>query len=780
MSYKEMNKEARLLRMQLREWSILVLPVLIAASVVVAFAPPLWMGVTITSLCAFVPVAVRLHGALRTLRTQAAQHLEFTRHVIDVIPQPVYVKDMDSRYLVVNRAFADELDLTHEQIVGRTTAEIARSAQDAQRSREEDLTVLRGRTIFEERHDRHPNGGERHRLIMKGSCFDVDGGSVLVGANFDLSNWWITEQTLQSTLQREREHHRDTLAFVQRVIDLIPHPVYVKDATSRYLMVNQAMVREKGLPSGNLLGRMGLSPEATAELMRQHFEEDGAVLAGDSVFREVHEIDADSGKESFRIISKGSCLDANGEQVIVGAHVDVTELRGAERSLKQSLENEVVLRERTQAFIQRLIDVIPDPVFIKKAGGHYQMVNEAFAKYRNVDKLTFKRFDLNAVSADPDNRQLTASEDEQVLAGAEIDKEDHTVRQSTGEEIFRIICKRRSIYVDGDPVVVGIEHHITRWRIAERELKAVLEREMAQRLRTERFVQDLIDVIPDPVYIKGADGNYLIVNDAFARLLQQPRQNLIGLTAKELAADPESAATSALEDKLVIEGKEILKEQHSQLPVTGEECFRIVCKRRCVSVDGAPVVVGIDHYITEWRLAERELKRLAEEDALTGIANRRHFNLEAQRSISQALRHGQELSLVLFDIDHFKHINDTYGHNVGDEVLREVASRMHDCFRKSDLPGRWGGEEFIALLPHTSLEAATQVAERLRARLADQPFATSAGDIAVTLSGGGTQLLKADTLESLVARADAALYRAKSNGRNRIEVSQLGTDYAEA
>jgi diguanylate cyclase (GGDEF)-like protein len=446
--------------------------------------------------------------------------------------------------------------------------------------------------------------------------------------------------------------------------------------------------------------------------------------------------------------------------------VDLTELRQAEQNLKIALQNEVDLRQRTEAFIQRLIDVIPDPVFIKKTQDRYVMINEAFAKYRNVDKLTFKGFKRHQPSADPALRAASMSEDEQVLLdGLEVDKEDHTVRQATGEEVFRIVSKRRSVFVDGEPVIVGTEHHITRWKLAERELKAVLEREMAQRLRTERFVQDLIDVIPDPVYVKGADGRYLIVNDAFARIRRKPREQLVGLVSP--------SGVSRSEDEEVIAGKEIMKEQHTHLPSTGEEVFRIVCKRRCVSVDGSPVVVGIDHYITEWRLAERELKRMAEEDVLTGIANRRHFNIEARRALEQANRHNQKLSILMFDLDNFKDINDKYGHNIGDEVLREMAKRMQECFRKSDLPGRWGGEEFIALLPHTARRAALQVAERLRVHLAEQAIVTSAGELRVTLSGGGAEALAGETLEALVARADGALYRAKNGGRNRIEMSDV-------
>ncbi len=426
-------------------------------------------------------------------------------------------------------------------------------------------------------------------------------------------------------------------------------------------------------------------------------------------------------------------------------------------------------RRASAAFIQRLIDVIPDPVFIKNAGGHYLMINQAFANYRQVDKLSWRGFDLHSAQQDPAQRETSRLEDAQVLAGAEIEKEDHTTRQATGEEVFRIISKRRSVFVDGEPVIVGVEHHITRWKLAERELKAVLARETLQRQRTERFVQDLIDVIPHPVYVKTAQGQYCIVNEAFAKYRGQPRAELVGLRSRDLTQDPSLAALSETEDQRVLAGEVISKEQYTLREASGEELFRVVNKRRCVAVDGSLVVVGIDHYITDWRLAERRLKQLAEEDVLTGLTNRRHFSVEARRALEHEQRYGLKLSLLLFDLDFFKRINDEHGHNVGDEVLREMAYRMLACFRKSDLPGRWGGEEFIALLPHTPIETAVQVAERLRASLADVPVQTQSGAVFVTLSGGCAQWQVGDTLESLVGRADAALYRAKHGGRNRIE-----------
>jgi diguanylate cyclase (GGDEF)-like protein len=387
------------------------------------------------------------------------------------------------------------------------------------------------------------------------------------------------------------------------------------------------------------------------------------------------------------------------------------------------------------------------------------MVNEAFANYHGISREAVPAAGLGDGLCGRANHALSMEEDEQVLAGAEVTKEEHTIRQHTGEEVFRIICKRRCLDMAGQPVVVGIDHHITPWRLAERE--------QVMRARTEQFVQDLIDLLPDAIHIKDADSRLLMVNAAAARIRQQSKQALIGLNGRDLAPHPAVGELSISEDQRVLAGEEILKEECGTAPVSGEEYHRIVLKRRCTNVDGKPVVVSIQHYVTEWRLAERELRRLAQEDALTGIANRRCFSTEAELAMHAAERHGHPVSLLLLDVDHFKAINDHHGHNIGDEVLIELARRLCEVLRKSDLPGRWGGEEFIALL-HGDTVAALGVAERLRQAVADTPFATSRGPLTVTVSGGCASQRPGEHLSALVGRADKALYAAKHQGRNRM------------
>jgi diguanylate cyclase (GGDEF)-like protein len=294
---------------------------------------------------------------------------------------------------------------------------------------------------------------------------------------------------------------------------------------------------------------------------------------------------------------------------------------------------------------------------------------------------------------------------------------------------------------------------------------AALDRETELRKRTQTFVQRLVDVIPDLFYVKSAEGRYIIVNEAHARERQAEKEELTGVDSYIL--EPEAAAEAMRrEDHAVAGGADVDREEHSFLPGTREERFRHVVKRRSVHVDGSPVVVGAHFDITRWKVAERELERVAYEDSLTGLANRRYFIAEAERAASRADRHGQLLSLLLFDLDHFKRINDEHGHQAGDDVLRRVAERTRKSLRKDDMPARWGGEEFVALLPLTGLQEATLVANRLRASIAATPVPTSAGPLAVTCSCGIAQRRPGEAILDFIARADAALYQAKHGGRN--------------
>jgi two-component system cell cycle response regulator len=167
---------------------------------------------------------------------------------------------------------------------------------------------------------------------------------------------------------------------------------------------------------------------------------------------------------------------------------------------------------------------------------------------------------------------------------------------------------------------------------------------------------------------------------------------------------------------------------------------------------------------------ERSLS-LALTDTLTGVYNRRYLGNHLEKALERARESGKQVSVVLFDIDHFKSVNDTHGHAVGDEVLRHVAQRVNGNLRNFDMVARYGGEEFVIVMPDTSGETAEMVAERLRDRVARDPITVAGppGKLDVTISMGvAANSSPGDTPDDLLKRADEAMFQAKRAGRNKV------------
>jgi diguanylate cyclase (GGDEF)-like protein/hemerythrin-like metal-binding protein/PAS domain S-box-containing protein len=265
-------------------------------------------------------------------------------------------------------------------------------------------------------------------------------------------------------------------------------------------------------------------------------------------------------------------------------------------------------------------------------------------------------------------------------------------------------------------------------------------------------------------------------------------QQLRGYTPEEILAQPATAALtpeSALRVRAELEAA--IAEWQSGKPVAprvteveqphkdGHVVATEVVTTLHGDAEGRPVsILGVTRDITERKRAEAELRHeleslelLAGTDVLTNAWNRRHFLEAVEGEMHRANRYGHALSLVLLDLDHFKRINDTFGHAAGDRVLRELADRVRVAIRLSDSLTRWGGEEFIVLMPNTGLSSALVLAERIREDIASQVFE---GVGPVTASFGLAEYLPSSSLETWLERVDQAMYRAKSDGRNKVVV----------
>jgi len=184
------------------------------------------------------------------------------------------------------------------------------------------------------------------------------------------------------------------------------------------------------------------------------------------------------------------------------------------------------------------------------------------------------------------------------------------------------------------------------------------------------------------------------------------------------------------------------------------------------------IATSLDAAIQRMKRDRDEIERLATIDALTGLTNRRAFSDAIKLEITRARRYGFRMTLMLFDIDHFKQINDRYGHAVGDLVLSRMGKLLKEQVRTTDIAARWGGEEFVIALPHVGIDGAAVVAARIRIACQEMEIVTEKGEqVPTTISIGVAELGREDTLHSLTERADHGMYLAKRRGRNRVVIN---------
>ncbi len=271
---------------------------------------------------------------------------------------------------------------------------------------------------------------------------------------------------------------------------------------------------------------------------------------------------------------------------------------------------------------------------------------------------------------------------------------------------------------------------------------------------SEASLQSLLEVSPFPMLLAEEDQRgTILANQAAKRYL-------------DLVADARGQLQSPAWQRLHAAGLIRLDGQHEAQIVTGDGRIHwamISALRVRLAGRLKRLVSLVD--ISELKAIQQRLYQVAITDGLTGLYNRRHLMSRLAEEIERSERHGHPLSIILFDLDAFKSINDTYGHGVGDDVLVRTAELLRRCTRQSDVCGRHGGEEFLVILPHAGLAIATEIAERIRTSIKALEW-TSPG-LRVTISGEVCEHVFED-LDHLLEAADRCLYQAKQSGRDRI------------
>lgn len=322
----------------------------------------------------------------------------------------------------------------------------------------------------------------------------------------------------------------------------------------------------------------------------------------------------------------------------------------------------------------------------------------------------------------------------------------------------------------GEPVSVSAFSDFTPRKIAEDALRA-----------SEQRFRAILQTSPDGISMAELDGRLAFMSDPGLRQLgYEHSEQVIGRYVLDMVDPTEHARmTHYLRD--IIRGHTLRTEVFRAIKADGT-MFWLESNGEAMRDDSgrASGLIFVTRDVTERmqremelqeirRQLERsnsELERVARIDKLTGCWNRRHFEEKIEHKRSHAQRSGRPLSLLLFDIDHFKSINDRHGHSVGDQILCELARVVRENIRATDLLSRWGGEEFAILAPDSGLQDALRLGEKLRAAIEAHDF-PEVGEVSISL--GVAQIRSGDTVDSWFRRADRALYQAKLGGRNRVE-----------
>ncbi|MDD2700892.1 MAG: diguanylate cyclase [Sideroxydans sp.] len=292
----------------------------------------------------------------------------------------------------------------------------------------------------------------------------------------------------------------------------------------------------------------------------------------------------------------------------------------------------------------------------------------------------------------------------------------------------------------------------------------------------ERNLREITGTMSDGLLVMDSTGRITFANKAVTTMLGYELMDMLGQDMHELMhvnADGTQEPRSACKMLKVLETgatyhslEELFRcKDGSLLPVS-------VSASVLVKQAGSTGIVVAFHDITEIKRFERELERRAQTDVLTGLNNRRHFYELAEQELLRARRYVKPLALLMFDVDHFKQVNDSYGHYAGDAVLRKLSDVCLHTLREIDIVGRFGGEEFVVMMPETNTQHAMDAAERLRLALAATEVPIDSGEaIHFTVSIGVTCLCADDeNVDAVLKRADTAMYQAKAAGRNQVSL----------
>lgn len=569
----------------------------------------------------------------------------------------------------------------------------------------------------------------------------------------DLEEFQQEDQTLWvwSLKERVQESASSSGKRLDGLIDNMPAYVFSKDPQGRYTYVNKMLAMLHNRPAEDILGKTDyeLFPEQAAQ---EFTKNDARVFEQGQTVRVLEkDDDPETGIDHHYLSVKCPLHNEEGEVIeLLGMSIDMSEQYRLERAFRENQEK-----------LNSILDNVSARVYIKDQNLNYTYANEHLCREMGRDRSDILgKNDLDLF--DSKTAAGYRATDMTVLDTLQ-KRECLEISEAPFEKDRRYFWSIKVPLLDADGnahAVLGISTDISAQKRLETALRA-----------KEEQLTTILDNLKAHVYIKDINATYTYVNHDLCDYVGKSREEIIGHTDVEVFGEKAAQRFRKADDEVFNYRQNKATIEKSRDFKTGKKRYFWSVKVPLINDWGNPyALLGISTDVTEQKRLEKQLRVMATTDALTGVHNRGSFINEFKRELKRASRYDAPMALIMLDVDHFKHINDTHGHAVGDEAIIAMTALCRNNLRETDILGRIGGEEFAIILPEADLEGARQIAERIRKSA--ENYAFDAGDntpCRFTASFGLTARQSTDQEpDDLLKRADLALYDAKSQGRNLV------------
>jgi len=715
-----------------------------------------------------------------------AEYRQLIDIVLDNVDAHIYMKDREGRYLYVNPKVANLYRRHEAEILGRSDAELFPPELACEFNRLDDQVFATGARQASEERLIDPEGRPHHFWSVKLPLRRPGQGDCLIGFSSEISEL----KEAQAAVARSEARFRALFeASSEAVMVLSP---------DHFIDCNPAAVRLFGLPSREAFigihpGELSppCQPDGVPSVTAAAAQVACALRTGSLTFDWIHRR-ADSG-EDFPGEVTLSAIDLEGERVLLATVRDLGPRLRQEEALR--VAREAMIRHESEQRLGAFVDQGLAGISEIDLEGRLVHVNDRYcAIVGQTREALIGRHLSDFTSVEGWARERTLFE--ALLRGEDSGIIEKCYRRQDGGLAYALVTIALVRDVKGQPTgFMGLVTDISQRKEVEERLRQ--SEELARRQLTE--IQAYYDTAPVGLFVLDTELRYLRINERLAAINGQPVAAHLGRTVREILPDLADSVEPIFRN-IIATGEPLLNVEINEASASqpgGQRVWRAHYYPLRNPTGDIIGLSGMAEDITDLKRTERHLReseqryrelsaelelkveartaelrglneklnQLATTDALTGVWNRRHFEEAAEVEIARARRDDEPLSLLMFDIDHFKAINDRLGHQAGDRVLVEVARRVQGHLRAVDMLGRWGGEEFIVLLPRCGGSDVFQVAEKLRALLADPPIPEIG---VVTASFGVGELRPHESFAHWLKRVDDALYQAKALGRNRV------------